>query len=127
MGSEDVVGKRPPTRKLYLGMLSKRRLRMPNKNMMKRYADTLLGSSSRGARMALDTIPRAHELALMMRNIVELSPLSGHSLRRSLRMDATRKKYRREMRRMMKLENNRLKGELTSEKNRVIELASASL
>ncbi|GAB2272881.1 hypothetical protein Dimus_007697 [Dionaea muscipula] len=90
----DVVGKRPPTRKLHLGVLSIRRLRMPSKKMMKRYADTLLASSSLGTRMALDTLPRQHELALMMRNNVE---------------------------------NDRLKGELMSEKNRLIELATASI
>ncbi|GAB2270152.1 hypothetical protein Dimus_005059, partial [Dionaea muscipula] len=126
-------------------------LRMPNKKMMKRYVDTLLGSSSLGERMALDTIPRAHELALMMRNIAEINyfelssafvafslfsdhmlplcqlfALSGHCLRCSLRMDATRKKYRKKMRRL-KVENERLKEELTSEKNRLIELTSGSL
>ncbi|GAB2297904.1 hypothetical protein Dimus_031988 [Dionaea muscipula] len=40
-------------------------------------------------------------------------------------MDATRKKYRNRMKKM-RAENNRLKEELTSEKSRLIELASAS-
>ncbi|GAB2285758.1 hypothetical protein Dimus_020195 [Dionaea muscipula] len=110
---------------------------MPNKKMMKRYADTLLGSSSRGARLALDAIPRAHELALVIRNIAELSALSGHSLRRSLRMDVTRKKDRKEIRRlkaevklkvdvvqvtkehqMVEVENEKLKAELKKEKEK---------
>ncbi|GAB2290150.1 hypothetical protein Dimus_024433 [Dionaea muscipula] len=43
VSSEEVMGKRSPTRKLHLGVLSKHRLRMPNNKMMKRYADTLLG------------------------------------------------------------------------------------
>ncbi|GAB2288069.1 hypothetical protein Dimus_022413 [Dionaea muscipula] len=96
---DEDMGQRPPTKKIHLG---------------------------RGARMALDAIPRTHKLALMMRNIVELSAMSGHSLRWFLRMDASRKKYRREMRRL-KAENDRLKGELTSERKRLIELADASL
>ncbi|GAB2273536.1 hypothetical protein Dimus_008326 [Dionaea muscipula] len=125
LDSDDVLGKRPPTRKLHLGVLSKCRLRMPNRKMMKRYSDVLLRSSSRGAKMALDTIHREHELALMIRNIAELSTLSGHSLRRYLRMDATRKRYRREMRRL-RVENNRLMEELNFEKKEFIELATAS-
>ncbi|GAB2281704.1 hypothetical protein Dimus_016274, partial [Dionaea muscipula] len=93
--------------------------------MMKRYSDTLLRSSSYGAKMTLDTIHREHESALMIRNIAELSTLSGHSPRRSLRMDATRKRYRRGMRRL-RVEKNRLTEELTSENKEFIELATAS-
>ncbi|GAB2275871.1 hypothetical protein Dimus_010616 [Dionaea muscipula] len=111
---------------MHLGVLFECRLGMLNKKMIKRYADILLGSSSRGARLALDMIPRTHELALMMRNIAELSALSGHSLRRSLRMDVTKKKDRKEIRRL-KADNDRLKGKLDSEKERLIELADASL
>ncbi|GAB2278506.1 hypothetical protein Dimus_013186 [Dionaea muscipula] len=87
--------------------------------MIKRYANTLLASSSHGAKMAQNTLHREHELALMMRNIAELFVLSGHSLRRSLRMNVTRKKYRREMRRLRA-------EELTSEKKEFIKLADAS-
>ncbi|GAB2273548.1 hypothetical protein Dimus_008338 [Dionaea muscipula] len=124
--SEEGEVRRPPPRKFHLGVLSRRRLMMPHKKMMKRYADVLLGSSSRGVRMALDSLPRAHELALVMRNVTELSALSGHSLRHSLRMDVIRKRYRKEIRRV-RAENDRLDEELTSEKQRLIELATASM
>ncbi|GAB2285786.1 hypothetical protein Dimus_020225 [Dionaea muscipula] len=50
--------------------------------------------------MALDSVPQVHEIALMMRNIAELSALSGHSLRRFLRMDAIRKRHRKRTRKL---------------------------
>ncbi|GAB2290283.1 hypothetical protein Dimus_024562 [Dionaea muscipula] len=118
--------RRPPSRKFHLGVLSRRRLTMPHKKMMKRYVDILLGSSSRGARMELDSLPQAHELSLVMKNVAELSALSGHSLRRSLRMDAIRRRYRKEIRRV-RAENDRLNKELTSKKQRLIELETSSL
>ncbi|GAB2298047.1 hypothetical protein Dimus_032124 [Dionaea muscipula] len=98
MESEEDEARRPSSRKFHQGVLSRRKLTMPHKRMMKRYADVLLGPSSRGARMALDSIPRTHELALVMRNIAELSALSGHSLRRSLTMDSIQKRYRKRTR-----------------------------
>ncbi|GAB2273547.1 hypothetical protein Dimus_008337 [Dionaea muscipula] len=94
--------------------------------MMKRYADVLLGTSSRGVRMALDSLPRAHELSLVVRNVTELSALSGHSLRHSLRMDAIRKRYRKQIRRV-RAKIGRLDKKLMSEKQRIIELATASI
>ncbi|GAB2275757.1 hypothetical protein Dimus_010507 [Dionaea muscipula] len=113
---------RPPTRKSHLGVLSKHRLTIPNKRMMKRYSDVLLGSSSHGARMDLNTLPQAHEITLMMRNIDELFALSGHSLRRLLKMDAIRKRYRKGIRRVkaetVEEENKRLKAELEKEKSK---------
>ncbi|GAB2276415.1 hypothetical protein Dimus_011143 [Dionaea muscipula] len=124
---------RPPIRKLHLGVLSKRRLRRPSKKMIWRYAVVLLGSSSRRGRMALDTLSREHILALVMRNVAELSAITGHSIRRSLGIDTVRKRYRREMRAMkaevkeevilitkdkqiVEEENKRLKADLEKEK-----------
>ncbi|GAB2296159.1 hypothetical protein Dimus_030292 [Dionaea muscipula] len=39
--------------------------------MVARYADILLGSSSRGVRRYLSSLPPSHELALVMRNVAE--------------------------------------------------------
>ncbi|GAB2276022.1 hypothetical protein Dimus_010764 [Dionaea muscipula] len=124
--SEEGGARRPPSRKFHPGVLSRHRLTMPHKRMMRRYADVLLGSSSRGVRMALDSLPRTHELSLLMRNIAELSALSGHSLKGSLRMEAIRKRYRKEIRRV-NTENNRLNKGLTSEKQRLVRLAATSM
>ncbi|GAB2287965.1 hypothetical protein Dimus_022315 [Dionaea muscipula] len=102
------------------------RLTIPHSKMVVRYADVLLGSSSRGARRYLSSLPPSHELALMMRNVAELSALSVHSLRRSLRQDAIRRRYRKKIR-GVQAENDHLKAELTSEKKRLTELATAAL
>ncbi|GAB2278713.1 hypothetical protein Dimus_013387 [Dionaea muscipula] len=94
--------------------------------MVARYADVLLGSSSRGVRRYLSSLPPFHEFALVMRNVAELSALSGHSLRRSLRNDAIRRRYRKKIR-GVQAENERLNNELTSEKARLTELATAGM
>ncbi|GAB2278490.1 hypothetical protein Dimus_013171 [Dionaea muscipula] len=94
--------------------------------MVERYADILMGSSSHGARKFLSSLPPSHELALVMRNVAELSVLSGHLLRRSLKMDVTRRRYRKRTRRVQ-VENDRLNEELTSEKERLTQLATAAM
>ncbi|GAB2265896.1 hypothetical protein Dimus_000927 [Dionaea muscipula] len=93
--------------------------------MVTRYAKVLMGSSSRRSRRYLSSLPPSHEIALVMRNMAKLAALSGHSLRRSLHHDAIRKRYRRKIR-GVQAENERLKNELTSEKKRLTELATAA-
>ncbi|GAB2299934.1 hypothetical protein Dimus_033980 [Dionaea muscipula] len=85
-----------------------------------------MGSSSRGARRYLSSLPPSHEIALVMRNVAELATLSGHSLSRSLCHDAIQKRYRRRIR-GVQAEKERLNNEITSEKKRLTELATAAL
>ncbi|GAB2281587.1 hypothetical protein Dimus_016166, partial [Dionaea muscipula] len=106
--------------------LSGRRLTIPHSKMVARYADALLGSSSHGVRRYLSSLPPSHELALVMRNVAELSALSGHSLRGSLRNDVIRRRYRKKIR-GVQAEKDRLNEEPTSEKTRLTELATAAL
>ncbi|GAB2266670.1 hypothetical protein Dimus_001664, partial [Dionaea muscipula] len=85
---------RPLAKKYHLGVLSRRRLTIPHSKMVTRYANVLMGSSSRGARRYLSPLPPSHEIALVMRNLAE---------------------------------KERLNNELTSEKKRLTELATAAL
>ncbi|GAB2288205.1 hypothetical protein Dimus_022547, partial [Dionaea muscipula] len=91
---EDDGDEQPITKKYHLGVLAWRRLTIPHSKMVARYADILLGSSNRGARRYLSSLPPSHELALVMRNVAE---------------------------------NERLNNELTSEKARLTELATAAM
>ncbi|GAB2294880.1 hypothetical protein Dimus_029073 [Dionaea muscipula] len=123
---ESDESERPMTKKYHLGVLSRHRLTIPHSKMVARYADVLLGSSSRGARRYLSSLPPSHELALVIRNVAELSALSGHSLRHSLRNDAIQRRYRKKIR-GVQAENERLNNELTSEKARLTELTTTAM
>ncbi|GAB2281530.1 hypothetical protein Dimus_016112 [Dionaea muscipula] len=117
---------RPLTKKYHLGVLSRHRLTIPHSKMVTRYANVLMSSSSRGARRYLSSLPPSHEIALVMRNVAELAALSGHSLSRSLRHDAIRKRYRGRIR-GVQAEKEHLNDKLSSEKKRLTELATAAL
>ncbi|GAB2292073.1 hypothetical protein Dimus_026321 [Dionaea muscipula] len=123
---ESDESERPMTKKYHLGVLSRCRLTIPHRKIVARYADVLLGSSSHRARRYFSSLPPSHELALVMRNVAELSALSGHSLRCSLRHDGIRRRYRKKIR-GVQAENERLNNELTSEKARFTELATAAM
>ncbi|GAB2281301.1 hypothetical protein Dimus_015902 [Dionaea muscipula] len=100
LDSDDVLGKRPPTRKLHLGVLSKCRLRMPNRKMMKSEDGT--GYDSSRARTGFDD--KKHCLALyLVWSFFETFSKDGCNSKK----------------------NNRLMEELTSEKKEFIELATA--
>ncbi|GAB2265555.1 hypothetical protein Dimus_000598 [Dionaea muscipula] len=123
---ESDESERPLTKKYHLWVLSRRRLTISHNKMATRYANVLMGSFNRGARRYLSSLPPSHEIALVMRNVAELAALSGHSLNRSLRHDAIRKRYKRRIR-GVQAENERLKNELTAEKKRLTEIATAAM
>ncbi|GAB2268166.1 hypothetical protein Dimus_003143 [Dionaea muscipula] len=112
---------RPLSRKYHLGVLSKYSLAIPHRKMIERYADILMRSSSRGARRILNSLPPSHELSLVMRNVAELSALSGHSLRRSLRMDVILRRYRKRTR-GVQAENERLHNTLDDTSGKLIKI-----
>ncbi|GAB2288556.1 hypothetical protein Dimus_022886 [Dionaea muscipula] len=122
---ESDESEQPLTKKHHLGVLTRRRLTIPHSKMVTTYANVLMGSSSRGARRYLSSLPPSHEIALVMRNVAELAALSGHSLSHSLRHDAIRQRNRRTIRGVQAEE--RLNNELTFEKKRLTELATAAL
>ncbi|GAB2290136.1 hypothetical protein Dimus_024420 [Dionaea muscipula] len=123
---ESDESERPLTKKYHLGVLSRHRLTIPHSKMVTRYANVLMGLSSRGVRRYFSSLPPSHEIALVMRNVAELAALSGHSLSRSLHHDSIRKRYRRRIR-GVQAKNKLLNNELTSEKKRLTELATMAL
>ncbi|GAB2270202.1 hypothetical protein Dimus_005109 [Dionaea muscipula] len=68
---ESDESERPLTKKYHLGVLSRRRLTIPYSKMVTRYANVLMGSSSRGARRYSSSLPPSHEIALVMMNVAE--------------------------------------------------------
>ncbi|GAB2292398.1 hypothetical protein Dimus_026639 [Dionaea muscipula] len=64
----------------------KRRLTIPHSKMVARYAVILLGSSSRGARRYLSSLPPSHELALVMRNVAENDRLNNELTSKKARL-----------------------------------------
>ncbi|GAB2276029.1 hypothetical protein Dimus_010771 [Dionaea muscipula] len=71
-------------------IFSRRRLNIPCN--VRDYLDVMIGPTTHAAWKAMDRIPRKHELALLCRNVAETSLLTGHAMRRVIRMKVTLKK-----------------------------------
>ncbi|GAB2295385.1 hypothetical protein Dimus_029558 [Dionaea muscipula] len=59
------------TKRVRMGILRRHRLRIPTSKMLSKYVDVLLGSTTRGAKRAIDQISWKFELTLIFQNIAE--------------------------------------------------------
>ncbi|GAB2276362.1 hypothetical protein Dimus_011092, partial [Dionaea muscipula] len=103
------------------------RLTIPHSKMVTRYANVLMGSSSRGARRYLSSLPPSHEIALVMRNVVEKERLNNEltsEKKRLTKLATAALQLKSDMVRVTKEkqsvegENERLKAELEKERSK---------
>ncbi|GAB2268966.1 hypothetical protein Dimus_003901 [Dionaea muscipula] len=85
-GSPSAAG-RLKGRKSHETLFTNGRLRSPSTKMINKYMETMMGTTTRATRAAIQNLPLRNELACLSRSMAESSVLVGHAIQRLVKTD----------------------------------------